>query len=137
VGASGRLPGQPCSVSQPHDDGPKAEPDGAVGAAPKGEGDTPAPDAPPAPREASPATPTTAEEAIASFVRPLVEADGGGVELDAVEGSHVVVRLTRLCAGCPGAPYTIDGVIRPALESVFGDGLRLEVIRRPSLPGTR
>jgi len=78
-----------------------------------------------------------AQRVLDEWVRPVVEADGGGIELADAIGHRVVVRMTRLCAGCPGAVYTTERVLRPALQAEFGDALELEVIRKPSLPETR
>ena len=62
-----------------------------------------------------------AKEIIDDLIRPLVEADGGQIELVEVEDSTVVIRLSGTCAGCPGQPYTLERVIEPALRRVLGD----------------
>lgn len=38
---------------------------------------------------------------------PALSVDGGGVELDRVDGDTVYVRLTGACIGCPGADITL------------------------------
>ena len=40
-------------------------------------------------------------------IRPQIQADGGDVELVAVEGNVVKVRLVGHCAGCPMATMTL------------------------------
>lgn len=54
-------------------------------------------------------------------MRPLLERDGGGIELVSVRGSEVVVRLVAVCAGCPGAGYTTESVLRPLLSTVVSE----------------
>ncbi len=40
-------------------------------------------------------------------IRPMLQADGGNVELLGVEGNSVKVRLKGACCGCPGAAMTL------------------------------
>jgi Fe-S cluster biogenesis protein NfuA len=40
-------------------------------------------------------------------IRPMLQADGGNVELVGVEGNLVKVRLKGACCGCPGAAMTL------------------------------
>jgi Fe-S cluster biogenesis protein NfuA len=61
-----------------------------------------------------------AEALIAEYIRPLVEADGGKVELVEVSEKRVVLRLTGTCAGCPGQPFTLSRVIEPVLKRFLG-----------------
>ena len=59
------------------------------------------------------------EEAINSKIRPLLQADGGDIELVDVDGGTVKVRLTGACAGCPAAAITLQaGVERILKEAV-------------------
>lgn len=58
-------------------------------------------------------------------VRPMLQADGGDVELVALEGMVVKVRLKGACAGCPMSQMTLkNGIERmlkkeiPEIESV-------------------
>ncbi|SCH91667.1 MULTISPECIES: NifU family protein [unclassified Romboutsia] len=49
-------------------------------------------------------------------VRPLLQRDGGDVELvDVNEEGVVLVRLKGACQGCPGATMTIKAVIENLL----------------------
>lgn len=50
------------------------------------------------------------EKALAK-VRPMLERDGGSVELVAVEDSVVKVRLTGACHGCPMSQMTLKAGI--------------------------
>jgi len=81
---------------------------------------SPAPEAP----SAAPAPPPTAPEpqpeheassldrdmvlrVIDRQVRPALRADGGDIELVAIHGADVHVRLQGACRGCPGAGMTL------------------------------
>lgn len=60
------------------------------------------------------------EEALAE-IRPMLQADGGDIELVGIEGGTVKVRLRGACAGCPGAAMTLRmGVERKLKEMVPG-----------------
>ena len=64
---------------------------------------------------------------VETIVRPLVEADGGEVELVEESAERVVLRLRGACAGCPGLPYTRGHVIAPLLTPHLGRGVELIV----------
>jgi len=58
-------------------------------------------------------------------IRPMLQADGGDVELVEVEGKVVKVRLQGACSGCPMSQMTLkNGIERvlkekiPEIESV-------------------
>ncbi len=58
------------------------------------------------------------EQALAQ-IRPMLQADGGDVELVDVDDGVVKVRLRGACAGCPGAQMTLQlGVERRIKEAV-------------------
>ncbi len=67
------------------------------------------------------------ERAIDDLVRPVVEADGGRIELVEVAGDVITVHLSGACAGCPGAPYTRAGLIEPALAKALGAVVRVKL----------
>ena len=48
-------------------------------------------------------------------LQPALSVDGGGVELDRVEGDAAYVRLTGACIGCPGADITLRYGIESAI----------------------
>ena len=76
------------------------------------------------------------EQAIEEILRPLVMADGGEISLVSVDPSVVVLRLGKVCTGCPGAPFTISRVIEPLLRTIVGPTVRIVVERdaRTSTP---
>ena len=58
---------------------------------------------------------------VIDYIRPLLQADGGDIELVSVEEStgKVSVRLQGACKGCPGAAMTLRmGVERHLREKV-------------------
>jgi Fe-S cluster biogenesis protein NfuA len=54
-------------------------------------------------------------QAVLRRLAPALSVDGGGVELDRVEGDTVYLRLTGACVGCPGADITLKYGIESAL----------------------
>jgi len=70
------------------------------------------------------------EGVLEELVRPVVEADGGTIELVSIEDRRVVVYLDGACAGCPGRPYTRAGLIEPALRKSLGDRVEVEIAPR-------
>jgi Fe-S cluster biogenesis protein NfuA len=54
-------------------------------------------------------------------IRPMLQADGGDVELVEVEGGVVKLRLKGSCAGCPVATMTLkQGIERVLKEQIPG-----------------
>ena len=52
-------------------------------------------------------------------IRPMLQRDGGSVELVGIEGTVVKVRLTGACRGCPMSQMTLkQGVERIVKENV-------------------
>jgi Fe-S cluster biogenesis protein NfuA len=67
-----------------------------------------------------------AAAAIEEYIRPLVEADGGRIELLDASDTRVVIRLSGTCSGCPGQPYTVSRIIEPALRRALGADVQVE-----------
>jgi len=59
-------------------------------------------------------------EAVLAKIRPMLEADGGGIELvDVTDTGVVKVRLQGACQGCMGAQMTLKmGVERVLKEEI-------------------
>jgi Fe-S cluster biogenesis protein NfuA len=54
-------------------------------------------------------------------IRPMLQADGGDVELVSVEDGIVKVRLQGACAGCPMSQMTLkNGIERVLKEQIPG-----------------
>jgi NifU-like protein len=63
---------------------------------------------------------------VTTVLRPLVEADGGRLDLASVSDTTVVLTLRGACAGCPGLHYTRHHVLEPAVRTAVGH-VRVEV----------
>lgn len=55
------------------------------------------------------------EKALAK-IRPMLQRDGGNVDLVDVEGSVVKVRLTGACHGCPMSQMTLKAGIERVIK---------------------
>lgn len=62
-------------------------------------------------------------------IRPQIQMDGGDVQLVAVEGSTVKVRLVGHCAGCPMSQMTLKNGIEAHLKSVIPEIEKVEAVR--------
>lgn len=62
------------------------------------------------------------EKTLNDVLAPLLEADGGGVEIVSVddEKREVVLRFTGALAVCPGTPTVREDLIEPLLRSRAG-----------------
>jgi Fe-S cluster biogenesis protein NfuA len=60
-------------------------------------------------------------QAVLDRVRPYLIADGGDIELVAVDGNSAAVRLTGVCARCPSAHMTLHVGIEMALRREIPD----------------
>ncbi|MGD8242968.1 MAG: NifU family protein [Desulfobacterales bacterium] len=58
----------------------------------------------------------TQVQAVLEKIRPSLQADGGDVELVAVEAGVVKVRLKGACAGCPMSQMTLKNGIERLLK---------------------
>jgi Fe-S cluster biogenesis protein NfuA len=75
-----------------------------------------------------------AAAAIEQYIRPLVEADGGRIELLEATEARIVIRLFGVCSGCPGQPFTVARVIEPALRRALGVNIEVEARFGDSTP---
>lgn len=55
------------------------------------------------------------EKALAK-VRPMLQRDGGSVELVDIEGTIVKVRLTGACRGCPMSQMTLKAGVERVIK---------------------
>jgi Fe-S cluster biogenesis protein NfuA len=67
-------------------------------------------------------------EGVLQRIRPLLQADGGDIELLSVEGNNARVRLTGMCAGCPSAHMTLYLGVEMALREEIREFDQLEVV---------
>jgi Fe-S cluster biogenesis protein NfuA len=67
-------------------------------------------------------------ETVLQRIRPLLQADGGDIELLGVDGNNARVRLTGMCAGCPSAHMTLYLGVEMALRDEIREFEQLEVV---------
>ena len=67
-------------------------------------------------------------EAILHRIRPLLEADGGDIELVEVTDRRAFVRLRGKCAGCPSSHLTLHLGVEMAIRDVLPDFEELVVV---------
>jgi Fe-S cluster biogenesis protein NfuA len=60
-------------------------------------------------------------EGVLERVRPLLQADGGDIELVDVAGNDATVRLTGVCATCPSAHMTLHLGVELALRDEMAE----------------
>ena len=68
------------------------------------------------------------EEAI-NKIRPLLQRDGGDVELVEIEDGIVKVRLQGACAGCPMSQMTLKNGIEKILKQEIPEVVSVENVR--------
>ncbi len=68
-------------------------------------------------------------EEVLGKIRPMLQADGGDLELVDVDDSGVVkVRLQGACAGCPGAQMTLKMGVEKALKEEIPEVKSVEAV---------
>ena len=67
-------------------------------------------------------------ENVINQIRPLLQADGGDIELVDVEDGVVKVRLQGACAGCPGAQMTLKMAVERKLKEQIPEVERVEPV---------
>jgi Fe-S cluster biogenesis protein NfuA len=67
-------------------------------------------------------------EGVLQRIRPFMQADGGDIQLVAIEGNTARVRLSGMCAGCPSAHMTLYLGVESALRDEIREFERLEVV---------
>ena len=67
-------------------------------------------------------------ESVLGRIRPMMQADGGDIELVDVQGNTAHVRLTGMCAGCPSAHMTLYLGVETALRDELPEFETLRLI---------
>ncbi|MDQ3035488.1 MAG: NifU family protein [Myxococcota bacterium] len=65
------------------------------------------------------------ERVIDEILRPLLEADGGGLEIIEARDDELVLALTGAFRGDPGAPYVQSRIVRPVIVKALGREIRI------------
>ena len=59
-------------------------------------------------------------------MRAMLQADGGDLEVVAIAGTHVKLRLKGACGGCPHAAITLKQGIEQALREAVDKSIVVE-----------
>lgn len=65
------------------------------------------------------------EKITEEYVKPLLEKDGGGVEIVDIKGTLVYCRLTGACQGCASANQTIRMLVEQTLKEMVDERVRV------------
>ena len=61
-------------------------------------------------------------------IRPMLSADGGGIELISVEDNVVKVKLTGACGNCPMAQLTMQSGVEQAVKQEVPEIKKVEAV---------
>jgi len=68
-------------------------------------------------------------EAAIEEIRPMLQADGGGIELDHIADNVVYVRLLGACHGCPSASATMSDGVEVAIKKHAPEITAVQVVQ--------
>jgi Fe-S cluster biogenesis protein NfuA len=69
-----------------------------------------------------------AVQAVIDKIRPMLQADGGDVELVGVDNGVVKVRLRGACKGCPMSQMTLKNGIEKFIKKEVPEVSRVEAV---------
>jgi len=69
------------------------------------------------------------EESIEREIRPVLQRDGGNLELVDIEGDRVLVRFMGACSSCPVSAVTLKDVVQNKLREAVSEELVVEEAR--------
>ena len=67
-------------------------------------------------------------QAVIDLVRPLLQADGGDIELVEVSGRKAYVRVSGKCAGCPSSHLTLHVGVEMAIRELLPEFEELVIV---------
>jgi len=67
-------------------------------------------------------------ESVLNRIRPMMQADGGDIELVDVCGNVARVRLIGMCSGCPSAHMTLYMGVEMALRDEIAEFEELQIV---------
>ena len=68
-------------------------------------------------------------EKVIEKIKPVLQADGGNIELVDIEDGVVKVRLMGACAGCAGAQMTLKMGVEKALKEEIPEVQSVEAVQ--------
>jgi Fe-S cluster biogenesis protein NfuA len=63
-------------------------------------------------------------QSILEEMRPILERDGGGVEIESFENGDLTLNLLGACSGCPMSSITFGVVLENKLREECGDKIK-------------
>lgn len=69
------------------------------------------------------------QETIEKIIRPILQRDGGDIELIDIEGTRVQVALRGMCSNCIAAEATIKGQIEAKLREFVDENITVEEVK--------
>ncbi len=69
------------------------------------------------------------QDIIDNDIRPMLERDGGSIELVDLSGNTVIVRLKGRCAACPNSKITIRNTVEAKLKECISQDLTVEEVK--------
>ncbi|MBI5309282.1 MAG: Fe-S cluster assembly protein NifU [Planctomycetes bacterium] len=68
------------------------------------------------------------QETIERVIRPILQADGGDIELIDIDGDRVMVSFRGSCAACSGSKVTLKSTVEAKLRELVADSLIVEEV---------
>jgi len=68
-------------------------------------------------------------QAALAEIRPQIQADGGDIDLVAIEGKVVKVRLRGACSGCPMSALTLKASVERIIKSQVPEIQSVEAVQ--------
>jgi NifU-like protein len=68
------------------------------------------------------------QEVITKDISPMLEKDGGNIELIDIQGDKVLVRLIGRCAACAASQVTLKNVVEAKLKEFVSNDLVVEAV---------
>ncbi len=65
------------------------------------------------------------EKAVDEYIRPMLQKDGGDLEIIDIKGPLVYCSLRGACAGCAGASQTLKMMVEKTLKNVVDERIRI------------
>lgn len=69
------------------------------------------------------------QEVMDKEIKPMLEKDGGSIELVDIEGDKVIVRLCGRCAACPASQVTLKNTVQDKLREFVAPELTVEEVK--------
>lgn len=69
------------------------------------------------------------QEVIDKEIKPMLETDGGSIELIDIQGDKVIVRLCGRCATCPASGVTLKNTVEDKLREFVAPELTVEEVK--------